>query len=108
MTYLTALLVMTIMGHIDPFSLLGIAHLFGPKKYSKPQALFSLTNHFHCKCGWKFPCDSMAWRLFLMLTEYMCMTHPISFPYMEEIDHLEGQGWTPHHLACPSLSLILV
>ena len=34
----------------------------------------------------------MAWRLIFILGEYMCMTDPLNIPYMEEIEHLEGQG----------------
>ena len=29
----------------------------------------------------------------------MCMTHPLNIPYMAENEHLEGQGWSPDHLA---------
>ena len=82
---------MPIIGHIDPFSPPGIAHLYGPKKYSKPQELYSLTNHFHCKHGWKFPCDFMAWKLFVMLREYMCITHPLNIPYMDNLKAKVGQ-----------------
>ena len=34
-----------------------------------------------------------------MLREYMSMAHPLNIPYMVENEHLEGQGWSPHHLA---------
>ena len=37
----------------------------------------------------------------------MCMTHPLNIPYMVENEHLEGQGWSPDHLAWLPLSLIL-
>ena len=33
---------------------------------------------------------------------------PPYYPYMEENEHLEGQCWSPDHLACLPLSLILV
>ena len=33
---------------------------------------------------------------------------PPYYPYMEENEHLEGHGWSPDHLACLPLSLILV
>ena len=91
MTYLTSLQLMAIIGHIDPFSPIGIAHLYGPKKYSKPPELYSLTNHFSCKCGWKFPCDSMALEINFVLREYMCMTHPLNIPYMDNSKVQFGQ-----------------
>ena len=54
---------MSKLGHDDLFTSIRIAHLYGAKKYSKPQELYSLTNPFYCKHGWKIPFDSMAKRL---------------------------------------------
>ena len=63
------------IGHDDPFNslavkakyrshcpilaFLGIAHLYGPKKYSKPQELYSLTNPFAVRVVGKF--HSIPW-----------------------------------------------
>ena len=47
----------------------------------------------------------MAWRLFFMLRECMCMTHPLNIPYMVENGHLKVKDghltlhtWLPHSL----------
>ena len=37
----------------------------------------------------------------------MFMKHHLNIPYMVENEHLEGQGWSPDHLAWLPLSLIL-
>ena len=102
------------IGQIDPFSLpMKIFTLYEHKCYSNPQELYSLTTHFHCKCGWKFPCIFMAWRLLFDLWEYMCMTNPLNIPYMDnpkakadqltwrevqagQLTWCEGEGWAWH------------
>ena len=58
--------------------------------------------------GWKFPCDSMAWRLIFILGEYVCMTHPLDIHIWKKIDIGRSRlvMW-PSWSVCPiSLSLV--
>ena len=45
----------------------GIAHFYGPKKYSKPEEMYSLANPFCWECGWKISGDSWLEIKFLCL-----------------------------------------
>ena len=103
MNYLTSLQLMSIIGHINLFSPFENTHLiilFGLKKYSNPWELYSLITHSHGECGWKFPCNLMAWRLLINLRGYMCMTHPLNIPYMVENGHMKVKDGHLTLLAC--------
>ena len=105
MTYILSMQLIPNIGKIDPFSPLWNAHLIWIQIILQTTGIvFPLTTHFPCKCGWKFPCMSMAWKLLFDLWEYMSIIHPLNIPYMDnckvkadQMTWCEGQGWAWHH-----------
>ena len=100
MTYIIALQLIPNIGKIDPFSPLWNVHFIWTQIVLQTTGIVFPHQQLLLKVWMEI---SMAWRLLFYLWEYMCMTHSLHIPYMDnhkvkadQLTQREGQGWAWH------------